>query len=397
IEYRAPEYFFVKKDFHVAEQYAQGFSVKLLFPVNSSGIKTHRDNFVIGLDKDKLSRRLEEFFNLELLDDEVRIKYTLKDNRDWNLSESRQENKFDRSKLLVITYRPFDIRPIYYDSTVIDFDRMNVMRHLLQGNNLALVCPKQVPDKEVAGAIISNTITAHKSFCAYNTNSIFPLYLYPKEDNQQTLGESNERTPNLNAEMVEVIAKSLGLAFVAEKVNDAATFAPIDLLDYIYAVLHSPSYRDKYKEFLKIDFPRIPYPKDTNKFWQLVKLGGELRGIHLLESPAVEKYITSYPKDGDNFVSRKATKKDWQLYDAENGLGRVWINDKQYFDKIPLIAWEFYIGGYQPAQKWLKDRFNRTLNFDDILHYQKIIVALSETDRLMQCIDASCPLLAGTV
>jgi len=154
-------------------------------------------------------------------------------------------------------------------------------------------------------------------------------------------------------------------------------FAPIDILDYIYAVLHSPNYREKYKEFLKIDFPRVPYPKDKDTFWQLVKLGGEIRQIHLLESPIVEEYITQYPEDGDNVIVKPK---------YENG--KVYINDKQYFDNVPLVAWEFYIGGYQPAQKWLKDRKDRKLEFDDILHYQKIIVALSETDRLMKEIDS---------
>ncbi len=164
-------------------------------------------------------------------------------------------------------------------------------------------------------------------------------------------------------------------------------FAPIDILDYIYAVLHSPTYREKYKEFLKIDFPRVPYPKDKNTFWQLVKLGGEIRQIHLLESPKVEDYITTYPKDGSNTITTKVAKKDWELFDEEKELGRIWINEEQYFDNIPLIAWKFYIGGYQPAQKWLKDRKGRTLSFEDILHYQKIIVALFETDRLMREID----------
>ena len=166
-------------------------------------------------------------------------------------------------------------------------------------------------------------------------------------------------------------------------------FAPIDILDYIYAVLHSPSYREKYKEFLKIDFPRVPYPQDADTFWQLVKLGGEIRQIHLLEAPKVEQYITTYPIAGSNEITRSITAKDigFELTDEANKIGRVWINDAQYFDKVPLVAWEFYIGGYQPAQKWLKDRKNRKLEFDDILHYQKIIVALTETERLMREVD----------
>lgn len=147
-------------------------------------------------------------------------------------------------------------------------------------------------------------------------------------------------------------------------------------MDYIYAVLHSPTYREKYKEFLKIDFPRVPYPKNPQTFWQLVKLGGELRQIHLLESPSVENYITQYPAGGSNIVSKI------KYHD-----GHVYINETQYFANVPAVAWNFYIGGYQPAQKWLKDRKDRQLEFEDILHYQKIIVALTETNRLMVEID----------
>jgi predicted helicase len=160
--------------------------------------------------------------------------------------------------------------------------------------------------------------------------------------------------------------------------SQGGEFAPIDLLDYIYAVLHSPTYREKYKEFLKIDFPRIPYPKDRDTFWQLVKSGGELRQIHLLESPVVNQYIRQYPVDGDNMVKKIRFEPD---------LVRTYINETQYFDHVSEVAWNFYIGGYQPAQKWLKDKKERKLEFEDILHYQKIIVALSETDRIMKEID----------
>jgi predicted helicase len=186
---------------------------------------------------------------------------------------------------------------------------------------------------------------------------------------------------------VNQLSKKLGFTFTNEKDASKNTFAPIDILDYIYAVLYSPNYREKYKEFLKIDFPRVPYPKDVNNFWQLVKLGGEIRQIHLLNSEKVEDYITTYPKDGSNIITSKIAQKDWELFDVEKQLGRIWINEDQYFDNIPLVAWEFYIGGYQPAQKWLKDRKEQTLEFDDILHYQKIIIALFETHRLMREID----------
>ena len=217
--------------------------------------------------------------------------------------------------------------------------------------------------------------------------STFPLYLYPDEKNKDLFANGQERTPNLKAEIVNQIAEKLGLTFTNEKETTENTFAPIDILDYIYAVLHSPTYREKYKEFLKIDFPRVPYPKDAATFWQLVKLGGEIRQIHLLESPTVEQYITQYPIDGDNVVGKPKYVPIPKNEDTGVLQGNVFINDSQYFANVPLTAWKFYIGGYQPAQKWLKDRKGRRLEFDDILHYQKIIVALSETDRLMKEID----------
>jgi len=174
-------------------------------------------------------------------------------------------------------------------------------------------------------------------------------------------------------------------------------FAPIDILDYIYAVLHSPGYREKYKEFLKIDFPRVPYPTDAATFWELVALGGELRQIHLLESATVGQFITKFPVGGDNVVEKivfdgtRTSLSASELPHAETDVrvptGRVYFNPTQYFENVPETAWNFYIGGYQPAQKWLKDRKGRTLNYDDIQHYQKIIVALSETDRIMKEID----------
>ena len=152
-------------------------------------------------------------------------------------------------------------------------------------------------------------------------------------------------------------------------------------------MLHSPTYRDKYKEFLKIDFPRVPYPTNKEQFWKLVKLGGELRKYHLLEHSKIDNFITEYPEDGDNVVTRKMTTRSIGYEAKTPTKGKVWINDEQYFDGVPLIAWNFYIGGYQPAQKWLKDRKERTLSYEDIFHYQRIIVALMNTDRLMKLID----------
>ena len=185
------------------------------------------------------------------------------------------------------------------------------------------------------------------------------------------------RTPNLNPEIINEISAKLGLPFATDSDGgETDSFAPIDILDYIYAVLHSPKYRKTYKEFLKIDFPRVPYPTDVDMFWKMVKLGGEIRRLHLMESPLLDTLITRYPINGSNEVE-KVTRKDT----------RVYINKTQYFEGVSDLAWNFYIGGYQPLQKWLKDRKGRTLSDEDIIHYQKIVVALTETDRLMKEID----------
>lgn len=255
------------------------------------------------------------------------------------------------------------------------------MQHLYQKNNLALLTCRQQTSFDFQHVFISNEITERCSVSLQTgeVGYVFPLYLYSGLDTLQ-------RTPNLNPEIIQQITTQLDLSFTDEKQNTANTFAPIDLLDYIYSVLHSPSYRETYQEFLKIDFPRVPYP-DKNTFWLLVKLGGELRQLHLLQSPLLDELISSYPIAGDNHVTRKINKHDFVLNPEDSMQGQVWINDQQYFAQVPVIAWEFYIGGYQPAQKWLKDRHGRTLDFDDILHYQKIIVALSETHRIMQEID----------
>ena len=199
-------------------------------------------------------------------------------------------------------------------------------------------------------------------------------------------------------------------------------FSPLNLLDYIYAVLHSPKYRETYKEFLKIDFPRVPFPdavgtsRDLStiqkNFWNLVELGSEIRKLHLLEEISNKDLQTKYPVAGNNVVAKPTflttenfSKENFSKEnfgkvsnfaevknapEVENLTGKVFINETQYFDNVPETAWNFYIGGYQPAQKWLKDRKERELSYEDILHYQKIIYALTKTDELMKKIDDIC-------
>ncbi|MDD4847875.1 MAG: N-6 DNA methylase [Bacteroidales bacterium] len=378
LDYSYPNYFFTKKNFKEIASYELGFKVDELFKHNACGIVTARDGLVVQQHKNDLETIIKDF---ALLDENLfRNKYNeKKDSRDWTYLNAKKD--LENSTIQRIDYRPFDKRFIIYSPKskgILSYPRNEIMKHMISFDNVALLICKQQSTFDFQHIFITNTLSDKCSVSLQTKEATyhFPLYLYPETNAQQTFGQTAERTPNLKLEIVKQIAEKLGLTFTNEKETTENTFAPIDILDYIYAVLHSPTYRAKYKEFLKIDFPRVPYPKDAATFWQLVKLGGEIRQIHLLESPTVEQYITQYPIDGDNVVSNTNYQD-----------GKVYINETQYFDHVPQIAWEFYIGGYQPAQKWLKDRKGRKLEFEDILHYQKIIVALTETDRLMKEID----------
>lgn len=227
------------------------------------------------------------------------------------------------------------------------------------------------------------------------TGCIFPRFLYQEIKGQLGTGQFAESIPNLDLEVVDGMAKKLGLTFVTENEPESnvcfinspelrddykSTFTPRDVLDYFYAVLQTPTYCQSQN----VDFSHMPHPKDSDTFWKWVQLGGQIRQLHTLESSKMENPNTSFPKEGDNTITRKLTKTDGGYEPIDESKGKVWINDKQYFDKVPLLAWEFYVGGCQPAQKWLRDRMGQILGVDAILHYQKIIVALEETDRLLK-------------
>lgn len=324
-------YFFAPKDFTNKNTYDKGFKVNNLFLSYKAGVATGKD-----------------------------AEYVKHNKKEFNLMSE---------KIISYDYRPFDIRKVLYDTKTIQRARYDIMKHMLQENIGFLTCKKQTTfdfqhvflTKNICDRCLVSLSTGEVGY-------LFPLYLYEDLD--------NSRHPNFDSTIIKKFADGLKLKFTEEKTDEKDTFAPIDVLDYIYAVLHSPKYRETYKEFLKIDFPKIPYPKDKSKFWKLVTLGAQIREIHLLESDKLNTLTIGYPVSGDNIVTKLSYTDD-----------KVFINDTQYFDKVPEVAWNFYIGGYQPAQKWLKDRKGKELTFDDICHYQKIINALYLTDNLMQEID----------
>lgn len=350
-----PYYFFVSKDFRLDEGYKRGFRTDELFPVSNSGVKTDRDSLFIDMDKNELENRMQKLLSGDY-DDKFKQGYRVIDSGSYKLTKKIKGKNYYDDFIHSLRFRPFDYQWIYYDPSLISRPAEKVMTHLLR-ENIGMLLPRQAITEKF-GFFVTNSLTDVNytgQAGQYGAGLVFPLYHYTAD---------GSKIPNLKNEIVDEIEKLVG------KVS------PEDIFDYIYAVLHSPSYREKYKEFLKIDFPRVPYPKDAKSFKALVAFGAELRSLHLLESPKVNKYITTYPVAGSDIVE-KLVYKD----------GAVFFNKEQYFGDVPESAWNFYIGGYQPAQKWLKDRKGRQLSNDDIEHYQKMIVAMTETIRIMPEID----------
>ena len=373
-----PYYFFTQKDFSNQREYREGFGIQEMFPINGVGITTAHDDFVISDDRRKLIETFTKFKNTQGNSDLLHKIFNVKKKKGWdilkgwnNLQKERDIKKFIKE----INYRPFDKRFIFYEDKLVWRTVKNIMRHFIIGENIGLVFRRQQPESMDFYVFCSNKMFADGYIRSDNKGgeSIAPLYLY-------SFNDSSERQPNMNSTIVKTIAAKIGLRFteekIEEKIDDKKTFAPIDVLDYIYAYLHSPSYRINFKEFLKIDYPRIPYPADGKQFVKLAELGAKLRQIHLMENITPSEKFALYPTEGDNSIDS---------LDYKNG--KVWINKKQYFETVPPTVWDFYIGGYQSAQKWLKDRKGRSLNFEEIEHYQKIVHALFLTGELQQQID----------
>jgi predicted helicase len=262
------------------------------------------------------------------------------------------------------------------------------MTHMLVGQNVGIITTRQTQEKW--DVLITRHICGHKSCAAYDINSLCPLYLYTTPEHSEAslfAAEEVTRQPNLSREFVAAAADKLVLDFVPDGKGDLeSTFGPDDIFHYAYAVFHSPTYRERYAEFLKIDFPRLPLTSDLKLFRALAEKGEELVALHLMESPKLNDLITTFPVKGSNEVEKvRYTEPQDELP------GRVYINKTQYFEGVERAVWEFHVGGYHVLHKWLKDRRGRTLSFDDLFHYQKIVVALKETMRLMEEIDDLIP------
>ena len=369
-----PYYFFGNRYQQEVKDYNDGFSVTDIFLVKNNGLKTDRDSLFIDFSERVLEVRITKLLSADL-PEEFKSKYKVKDSGSYKITTAIKGKVFSSNKISNLLYRPFDIRSIYYDPELISRPAFKVMEHMLSGDNVCLILPRQIPVSEACGAFVSTCLSGHKSFSAYNINTIFPLYLYSDALDERA---ALERNHNFNHNIVREIDKLLGFSMAEEGCDKTAHYSPLDLFDYIYAFLHCPIYQEKYRAQLEIDFPKIPYPYNQENFWQYAEKGKQLRLLHtLVHEDGDVSTLASFPEAGDNRITRKIAKKDLELYDDR--FVRVWINETQYFDQIPKTSWDMYIGGFQPAQKWLKDRVEEKLDYEDILTYRKIIEALDKT------------------
>lgn len=341
VENIGPEYYMVPINFELKKEYDKGFSLDDLFITKSIGIVTGKDKILINTDKETLKKNIKEYYGEE---DETFIKE--------------------------ISYRPFDNRYIYYDCSKLERAREKNMKNLVDKDNLSLIYRRQQPESKDLYIFSSKFIVADGFIRSDNKGgeTIAPLYTYTNIENDKfAFLNKNNKVSNLNSEIVEKILKII-------KENTSENIELI-IFDYIYGLLHTPSYRNLYASYLKIDYPKIRYPKNKDEFYKYANLGRELREIHTLFKNNYETNI-NFPVCGDNKVEKPVYKNE-----------KIYINEYQYFENVSLDTWNCYIGGYQPAQKWLKDRKGEELKYDDIKIYSNLCHILKETLVIMKRLD----------
>jgi predicted helicase len=385
---RSDGYLFLPQDVTLAEEYEPWPKITDIFSLHVTGFRAHRDDFAIAFERGEMERRCLDMLNADLSDEQLRDRYNLSDNRDWQLSEARRRLRgFDsnwHSTILPCAYRPFDTRWCCFDEAVMDYPRRELKDHVAAKANLCLIAMRQTKSTLWRHGFVSDQVASALLLEIKDIASVFPLYCYNTAvpGNAGMFQSNQSRSVNLNPDIVSSVAMDLGLEIVLDGRGDPTqgTMGPEDLFAYIYAVLYSPVYRERYTEFLKTNFPRIPFTKDRDTFVKLADLGQQLIDLHLMHSPEIDNPISRFCGKGDGAVN----KVD---YDAARG--RVTINPTQYFDGVTPDLWSYQVGGYQVLDKWLKDRKGRFLTSADTIHYSRIVTALSRTGVIQSQIDVA--------
>lgn len=399
---QSPYYLFTPQDKTLLEEYKNEWKINEIFPVNSAGIVTARDNLTIKWTQEEIWQTIINFSKLDT--EKAREEFELRsDVRDWKVELAQKdliESGLDKKNIVTILYRPFDIRYTYYTGKSRGFHcmpRPEVMNNMIKKQNIAMSVSRSVRGEPWRDVLASKYIIEFGLIATRPGNSapLFPLYIYNNKKEHSFGGGSlflfepqsdyEVKKPNLAPEILSQLTKKYKI-----------TPKPEDIFYYIYSILYSNTYRSRYAEFLKIDFPRIPFTKDFDLFTKLVQKGSKLVSLHLMESQILDdmNMQPNYPVKGSNTVETVTYKQPGDIIagNAEPiNKGRVYINKTQYFEGVELEVWNFYIGGYKVCNKWLKDRKDRKLSLDEITHYQKIVVALRETKKLMKEIDDAIP------
>ena len=365
IKNQKPYYFFVPKDFSLKEEYEAGFSLPELFILNNSGIKTDRDSLFIDISKDAQENKTKQLLSGTYSED-FRKKYRVENSSSYKLTEKIKNKAFDEKYLHRIIYRPFDYQWIYYDPTIISRPGYETMQHMLHPN-IGLYVKRGFEDSEAAPVFCCDELVCMRAWSrpgSIGSEYLFPLYRY-----KNVFGEIT-KTDNFNEDTIKKIEEKLGKEYDLNESNEKK-FSAEQLFDYIYGVLHSEKYTSKYREFIKIEFPRVPYPNDYNTFLKYAEYGNKLRNVHCMKS---KHKCVSVNFNGMLPLSVECIKRKGD---------KVFLTNESYFMGITDDLWQYYIGGYQPLQKWLKDRKNMSLNSIDIDHYCKMINAIKETQLIV--------------
>lgn len=377
-------YYFVPQNDEILSEYELGYKLIDAMPVNSVGIVTGRDDLVLADSKSEMLDRILDFSSLS--PQEARRKFELgEDSRDWQVSlaqEDLRKNGPAEDRIVKILYRPFDERWTYFTGQSRGFQCMprgEVMRHMLH-RNVGLITARSNKSGHADHFFVSRCMSEAKSGERTTQSNFIPLWIHPSDEPFDLLDSAvREKRPNLSPEFLDALSEAI------DRAPD-----PEDVLAWIYAVLYTPSYRMRYAEFLKRDFPRIPLTRNRVLFDQLVTIGRELIALHTMDS--VLPRITTFDVAGSNEVEKVRYAPPEP---AAGEVGRVYINAAQYFGGVPQAVWDMHIGGYRVAEKWLKDRKGRLLTYDDITHYQAVVAALARTLELQVALDDAVDAAGG--
>lgn len=385
-----PYFFFSPLELNYNSVYHEGFTLHECFNKVGGGVVTSAEKLNISFTEISAKEKIKDI--IEMSEKEWRPKYgKSKDADSWRYTSAKSDAQSSQNlKPTKLLFKPFDERYTTYTGTTEGLyarPSLEISQHLLNSDNIALLFfrPSATQNKDfhfnvlVSSTIVDQSSAGSKSKGAGSTK-VAPLFVYDTSINQQTIDNAPKRV-NFNSDFLDKFQSGLSLQY--SDVGGQEKFTPIDIFDYIYATLYSPSYRALFSDFLKSDYPKVPYPKDDKAFLKLVEYGRELRLLHLLQHPSLDDLDDYSFPEGSNIIQRKQTNGSPGYTPTDDHKGRVWINDTQYFGNIPMNAWNFSMGGYRPAQKWLKDRYGLKLDQCDIEHYMKVIKAISLTDEIM--------------